>query len=75
MNKTYKKSKINYEFPEAGSRAWINAIKKACKHPGFKLKASNQTVEQALKSTEDLSLAKQRDLMLARVIVKELAND
>lgn len=37
--KTYKKTKINYNFPEIGTKAWCNALKKACEHPGFKLKA------------------------------------
>lgn len=39
MSKTYKKTSTNYNFPEIGTKAWCNALKKACEHPGFKLKA------------------------------------
>jgi hypothetical protein len=73
--KTYKKTKIGYNFPEAGTKAWIKAIEQACKHPGFKLKASKKDLGKILEDNEDLTATQKTNLITANLLIRHLANN
>lgn len=74
--KTYKKSKLTYAFPEVGTKAWINQLKEACKHPGFKLKKPDQkAVDNYIKeANSDLTTAEYTRYQVALSLVQELAD-